>query len=54
MITFEFDTETHLDGVPYSRTLYWLGCTSCIDDDEQHTAEIYEQLDAQASGLCDE
>lgn len=46
MIIFEFDTETYSDGVPYSRTLYWLGCTRITKEDKQHTNEIYEQLDA--------
>lgn len=48
MIVFKFDEENE------ERTFYWLGCTSCIGDDERHTVEIYEQLDAETCGLAGE
>ncbi len=51
-IVFSFDTETHNDGKPYDRTIYWLGTTNCIGEDKRHSVEIYEQLDAQTSGLA--
>ncbi len=53
MIVFQFDTETHVNDKPYSRTLYWLGMTEVTNEDKKHTPEIYEQLDAQISGLDD-
>lgn len=54
MIVFKFDAETHCEGIPYSRILYWLGTIDIQGEDKKHTAEIYEQLDAQACGLADE
>ncbi len=51
MIEFKFDTETHVDGKPYNRTVYWLGTTDVTGEDAKHTPEIYEQLDAQSAGL---
>lgn len=48
MIIFEFDIETHnSDRSVKSRPMYWLGATSIIGEDEAHTDEIYEQLDAE-------
>jgi hypothetical protein len=52
MIVFEFDYETHVDGVPYERNIYWLGITECVGCDKDHAVEIYEQLDAQTAGLA--
>jgi hypothetical protein len=52
MIIFELDTETHVEGKPYERTIYWLGTTECVGVDAEHTIEIYEQLDAQTCGLA--
>ncbi len=54
MIIFEFDYETHLNGKPHKRKIWWLSTTSCIGKDEENSVEIYEQLDAEASGLTDE
>lgn len=44
MITFTFDTDTIKDR---KRVVYWLGTTECVGKDAEHTAEIYEQLDAE-------
>jgi len=55
MIVFEFDEETHdSDGSLLVRPLYWLSCTSCTGQDESHSNEIYEQLEAQTCGLTEE
>jgi len=52
-IVFEFDIETHeSNGSLKSRPMYWLGCTNVKGDkDEEHSDEIYEQIDAEATGL---
>lgn len=52
MIVFEFYHETHEDGIKYERTVYHLGFTSCVNEDEKHVTEIFEQLDAQTAGLA--
>lgn len=54
MIVFEFDTETHHENIRYERTIYWLGITSVTGKDKPNTVEIYEQIDAQVTGLVDE
>ncbi len=51
MIVFQFDTETYVDNAKYERPLYWLCTTDVTGIDAVHKAEIYEQLDAQQSGL---
>jgi hypothetical protein len=53
MIILEFDIETHNpDGTLKPRVMYWLGTTNVIGEDEEHTDEIYEQLDAQTADLA--
>lgn len=53
MIIFEFDYETHnTDGSLKPRPKYWLSTTNIVGKDEEHTDEIYEQLDAQTAGLA--
>jgi len=48
MIIFGFDIETHnSDGSLKPRPVYWIGDTSVTGADEEHTDEIYEQLDAE-------
>jgi hypothetical protein len=52
MIVFEFDVETHnSDGTPKGRPVYWLGGTSITGSDEEHSDEIYEQLNAHEAHL---
>lgn len=48
MIVFEFDTDL-VNGI----FTWFLGCTDCIGNDKQHSNEIYQQLDAQTSGLTE-
>jgi hypothetical protein len=52
MIVFEFTDETHVDGIQYSRILYWIGTTDVVGSDRAHKCEIYEQLDAVTCGLA--
>jgi hypothetical protein len=47
MIVFEFELETHnSDGTLKERPTYWLGGTSITKEDEEHSDEIYEQINA--------
>ncbi len=48
MIIFEFDTEI-VEGC--DRILYWVGNMHVEGSDAEHENEIYEQLDAEVSGL---
>lgn len=47
MIIFEFEYETHnSDGTLKARPIYWLGIIHVTKEDESHSDEIYEQLEA--------
>jgi hypothetical protein len=48
MVVFEFETQS-VDGAIH----YWIGTTKCTGEDEEHTNEIYDQLDAQTCGLAE-
>ena len=48
MVVFEWDTDS-VDGA----VIFYIGSTSCTGEDEENANEIYQQLDAQASGLTD-
>lgn len=54
MIVFEWERETHnSDGTLKERPVFWLGGTSISREDEEHSDEIYEQLNAHETHLDD-
>lgn len=54
MIVFEFELETHgSDGILKKRPIFWLGSTSVTGKDEEHSDEIYEQINAHEAHLDD-
>ncbi len=53
MIVFTLEYETYDGNKQYERTIYWLSTTHCSGVDAKHSVEIYEQLDAQTTGLTE-
>jgi hypothetical protein len=45
MIVFEWESDINGDYIEW-----FVGCTSCTKDDEEHASEIYQQIDANTVG----